>query len=161
MKAWFTPFWKRVLRPAARTPTSVTSVSPIIRADAVLAVRDGFRVALPRASLPAARSGSTTVPIATTPPPIRKPLRLWNYIGYVAAWRGVFRMIRGHGAWDKTARTADVGVPVDVVPPVAAAVAVAVARSPLVRSLRPVTATGSTAPGSAVTRLRAAGPRDR
>lgn len=33
---------------------------------------------------------------------------LWNYIGYAAAWRGVFRMVRGKVTWDKTARTTDV-----------------------------------------------------
>ena len=42
------------LRPAASTATSVTSASPIISADAVDAVRPGFRIALPRASVPAA-----------------------------------------------------------------------------------------------------------
>ena len=40
-------------RPAASTDTSVTSASPIIRADAVEAVRAGLRIALPRARLPA------------------------------------------------------------------------------------------------------------
>jgi 1,2-diacylglycerol 3-beta-glucosyltransferase len=29
----------------------------------------------------------------------------WNYVGYVAAWRGVIRMIRGQNNWDKTTRT--------------------------------------------------------
>ena len=42
------------LSPAASTATSVTSASPIISADAVVAVRPGFRIALPRASDPAA-----------------------------------------------------------------------------------------------------------
>ncbi len=32
---------------------------------------------------------------------------LWNYIGYVAAWRGLIRMVRGRTGWDKTARTSD------------------------------------------------------
>ncbi len=40
--------------PAASTETSVTSASPIISADAVEAVRCGFRRALSRASAPAA-----------------------------------------------------------------------------------------------------------
>ena len=43
-----------VRRPAASTPTSVTSASPIISADAVEAVRAGLRAELPSASLPAA-----------------------------------------------------------------------------------------------------------
>ena len=40
--------------PAASTETSVTSVTPIISADAVDAVRDGLRIELPRASRPGA-----------------------------------------------------------------------------------------------------------
>ena len=32
---------------------------------------------------------------------------LWNYIGYIAAWRAIFRMIRGQRGWDKTSRTVD------------------------------------------------------
>ncbi|MBV8159294.1 MAG: glycosyltransferase family 2 protein, partial [Acidimicrobiia bacterium] len=31
----------------------------------------------------------------------------WNYIGYLAAWRAAFRMLRGQGGWDKTARTSE------------------------------------------------------
>ena len=42
-----------VFSPDASTETRVTSASPIIRADAVDAVRCGFRMALPRASSPA------------------------------------------------------------------------------------------------------------
>jgi cellulose synthase/poly-beta-1,6-N-acetylglucosamine synthase-like glycosyltransferase len=29
----------------------------------------------------------------------------WNYVGYVAAWRAVGRMLRGRDNWDKTTRT--------------------------------------------------------
>ncbi|MFN2517826.1 MAG: glycosyltransferase, partial [Jatrophihabitantaceae bacterium] len=29
----------------------------------------------------------------------------WNYIGYVAAWRGLFRLARGRTNWTKTTRT--------------------------------------------------------
>ena len=52
MKSLFTESSNVVLSPAASTETSVTSVSPIISADAVDAVRDGFRIELPRASMP-------------------------------------------------------------------------------------------------------------
>jgi len=36
---------------------------------------------------------------------------VWNYIGYVAAWRGVVRMARGRVGWVKTPRTADRSAP--------------------------------------------------
>ena len=29
----------------------------------------------------------------------------WNYVGYVAVWRAVGRMLRGRTNWDKTSRT--------------------------------------------------------
>jgi hypothetical protein len=29
---------------------------------------------------------------------------LWNFIGYVAVWRALLRMVRGRRAWDKTPR---------------------------------------------------------
>src|SRR5207302_2989152 len=54
VKIELTAFSKLVLSPEARTETSVTSARPIINADAVEAVRCGFRIALPRASDPAA-----------------------------------------------------------------------------------------------------------
>ncbi len=54
VKMLLTAFSKLVLSPAASTETSVTSARPIMRADAVDAVRCGFRIALPRASAPAA-----------------------------------------------------------------------------------------------------------
>ena len=41
---------------------------------------------------------------------------LWNYIGYVAAWRAIFRMIRGRRGWDKTTRTADATEPLVLQP---------------------------------------------
>jgi len=50
----FTEFSNVVFSPAASTETRVTSVSPIISADAVDAVRDGFRIELPRARTPGA-----------------------------------------------------------------------------------------------------------
>jgi 1,2-diacylglycerol 3-beta-glucosyltransferase len=59
---------------------------------------------------------------------------LWNYIGYVAAWRAVIRMVRGSRGWDKTARTADSG------------------EQPVV----PVVVAAQSAPASAVARLRGA-----
>jgi 1,2-diacylglycerol 3-beta-glucosyltransferase len=31
----------------------------------------------------------------------------WNYIGYLAAWRAIFRMVRGRTNWDKTSRSAE------------------------------------------------------
>jgi cellulose synthase/poly-beta-1,6-N-acetylglucosamine synthase-like glycosyltransferase len=42
---------------------------------------------------------------------------LWNYIGYLACWRAVFRMVRRRSGWDKTARSVEgadlpTGVPV-------------------------------------------------
>jgi len=33
----------------------------------------------------------------------------WNYIGYVAAWLGLVRMLRGRSGWDKTPRVRDAG----------------------------------------------------
>ena len=54
VKTELTAFSNVVLSPEARTDTSVTSASPIISADAVEAVRCGLRIALPRASAPAA-----------------------------------------------------------------------------------------------------------
>src|SRR4051794_10834236 len=53
-------------RPLATTVTAVTSATPIISADAVLAVRPGLRIALRRASPPAAP------PIHTAGPPTRE-----------------------------------------------------------------------------------------
>jgi len=35
----------------------------------------------------------------------------WNYIGYLAAWRAVGRMLRGSSDWTKTSRTAEAGGP--------------------------------------------------
>ena len=32
---------------------------------------------------------------------------VWNYVGYLAAWRAVGRMLRGNRGWDKTTRTTD------------------------------------------------------
>ena len=32
---------------------------------------------------------------------------VWNYVGYVAAWRAIARMIRGHHGWDKTTRSTE------------------------------------------------------
>jgi hypothetical protein len=29
----------------------------------------------------------------------------WNYIGYIAVWRAISRMLRGVNNWDKTTRT--------------------------------------------------------
>ncbi|MGI8625566.1 MAG: glycosyltransferase [Geodermatophilaceae bacterium] len=31
----------------------------------------------------------------------------WNYIGYVAAWRAMFRMVRGRNDWSKTTRSSE------------------------------------------------------
>jgi len=31
----------------------------------------------------------------------------WNYVGYVAAWRALGRMLRGRNNWDKTSRTSE------------------------------------------------------
>ncbi len=36
---------------------------------------------------------------------------IWNYIGYLAAWRAVARMIRGRNDWTKTTRSDDVAAP--------------------------------------------------
>lgn len=66
---------------------------------------------------------------------------LWNYIGYVAAWRGLIRMIRGRTGWDKTSRTTDL----DPAAPAAAAKPVAVMR-------------GADRPQLAVDRLRSPCP---
>jgi cellulose synthase/poly-beta-1,6-N-acetylglucosamine synthase-like glycosyltransferase len=37
---------------------------------------------------------------------------LWNYVGYIASWRAIARMVGGHRGWDKTARTSDEAGPV-------------------------------------------------
>lgn len=34
---------------------------------------------------------------------------VWNYIGYVAVWRGMYRMARGRNGWDKTTRNVEEG----------------------------------------------------
>ena len=36
---------------------------------------------------------------------------VWNYVGYVAAWRALARIVRGHRGWDKTTRTVDLPEP--------------------------------------------------
>lgn len=36
---------------------------------------------------------------------------VWNYIGYVAAWRAVARMVRGRNDWTKTTRSDEVAEP--------------------------------------------------
>lgn len=41
----------------------------------------------------------------------------WNYVGYVAAWRAVGRMMRGRTNWDKTSRTSEPVEPVEVLEP--------------------------------------------
>jgi len=35
----------------------------------------------------------------------------WNYIGYVAVWRAVTRMVRGRTNWDKTTRASEAATP--------------------------------------------------
>ena len=40
---------------------------------------------------------------------------LWNYIGYAATWRALFRLVRGKTGWDKTTRTAEPGPDLGVV----------------------------------------------
>jgi cellulose synthase/poly-beta-1,6-N-acetylglucosamine synthase-like glycosyltransferase len=37
----------------------------------------------------------------------------WNYVGYVAAWRAITRMLRGRTNWDKTTRSTEDARPVD------------------------------------------------
>ncbi len=32
----------------------------------------------------------------------------WNYVGYLAAWRALVRMVRGRSNWDKTTRSVEV-----------------------------------------------------
>jgi 1,2-diacylglycerol 3-beta-glucosyltransferase len=38
----------------------------------------------------------------------------WNYVGYVAAWRAVGRMLRGRTNWDKTTRTREPATAADL-----------------------------------------------
>jgi 1,2-diacylglycerol 3-beta-glucosyltransferase len=35
----------------------------------------------------------------------------WNYVGYIAVWRAISRMVRGHTDWDKTTRTRETALP--------------------------------------------------
>ncbi len=42
----------------------------------------------------------------------------WNYVGYLAAWRAVYRMLRGRTNWDKTTRSSEATRPdLEPVPP--------------------------------------------
>lgn len=46
-------------------------------------------------------------------------LVLWNYVLFLACWRGVFRMVLGRTGWDKTARVAEPAAPVALREPAA------------------------------------------
>ena len=41
---------------------------------------------------------------------------IWNYVGYIAAWRAVSRMVRGRTNWDKTTRSSEPAGPVVELP---------------------------------------------
>lgn len=46
-------------------------------------------------------------------------LVLWNYVLFLACWRGVFRMVLGRTGWDKTARVVEAAHPVTLPEPAA------------------------------------------
>jgi cellulose synthase/poly-beta-1,6-N-acetylglucosamine synthase-like glycosyltransferase len=84
---------------------------------------------------------------------------LWNYIGYVAAWRAVARIVRRSHGWDKTTRTSDAPEPtIELHVPVVSAPVTALPAVDTPRVLRrpaPLRPAVSRArPASAVGRLR-------